>query len=275
MVTAGDLVLIGAEKIGDVADNPRAEARILLSHATHQRVSDILIHPEKAVSEDEKSMFLSFVNMRASCKPIAYITGEKDFFGMTFKVNEHTLIPRPETEMIVEEIILSGKKKLLDLCTGSGCIPIAAAANSNVTALGVDISAGAVKIAEINAQNHGLKGRVSFEVCDIFEKDCFGKFDIITSNPPYITDEDMLTLPPDVADFEPLSALAGGEDGLKFYRRIVEIAPQNLMPDGLLIFEIGYDEGEAVASLMETDFTDIKIKKDLAGIDRVVTGRIK
>ena len=275
MVSISDLVSIGAEKIKDVADNPRAEARILLSHATHQSVSAILIHPEKAVSEDEKSLFLNFVDMRASHKPIAYITGEKDFFGMTFKVNEHTLIPRPETEMIVEEIISSGRKKLLDLCTGSGCIPIAAAANSNITALGVDISADAVKMAEINAQNHGLKGSVSFEVCDIFEKDCFGKFDVITSNPPYITDEDMLTLPPDVSDFEPRIALAGGEDGLKFYRRIVKIAPQNLMPDGLLIFEIGYDEGEAVASLMEKDFTDIKIKKDLAGIDRVVTGRIK
>lgn len=275
MVTAGDLILIGAEKIKEVADNPRAEARILLSHATRQSISDIFIHPEQIVGEKEENLFDSYIDMRALHKPIAYITGEKEFFGMSFKVNEHTLIPRPETEMIVEEIISSGKKKLLDLCTGSGCIPVAAAANSNVTAIGIDISADAVRMAEINAQNHGLEDRVSFEVCDVFEKDCFGKFDIITSNPPYITDEDMLTLPRDVSDFEPLTALAGGEDGLMFYRLITEIAPKNLMPDGLLIFEIGIGEGEAVASLMEKDFTDIKIKKDLAGIDRVVTGRIK
>ena len=177
--------------------------------------------------------------------------------------------------MIVEEIISSGKNTLLDLCTGSGCIPIAAAKNRDITALGADISEGAVKVARLNAQKHSLEEKVVFEVCDVFKKDYFGNFDIITSNPPYITDTDMLTLPPDVADYEPRLALAGGRDGLIFYRRITEIAPKNLTPGGLLVFEVGYDEGEAVASLMEKDFTDIKIKKDLAGTDRVVTGRIK
>lgn len=275
MVKISDLIFKGAEKLTGIAENPRSEARILLSHLLDMNISDIIVHAEKEVADDKAALFESYIDQRAGHKPIAYITGKKDFYGISFHVNEHTLIPRPETEMIVEEIISSGKKTLLDLCTGSGCIPVAAAKNADLTALGIDISQGAVAVAKQNAKAHSLEEKVSFEVCDIFKKDFFGKFDIISSNPPYITDADMQKLPPDVADFEPHSALAGGSDGLLFYRRIVEIAPQNLNPDGILIFEIGIGEGDAVASFMEKHFTDIKIKKDLAGIDRIVTGRIK
>lgn len=275
MVKISELILTGAQRLEGVADNPRLEARILLAHTLPADISDIIIHPEKEITDDKKELFYSYISMREAHKPIAYITGEKEFFGLSFRVNEHTLIPRPETEMVVEEAVSSGGKTLLDLCSGSGCIPIAAAKNADINAKGVDISSQALNIALLNAKDHGLEEKVTFEVCDIFQKAFFGKFDIITSNPPYITDADMQTLPPDVADYEPHSALAGGNDGLDFYRRISEIAPQNLEPGGLLVFEIGIGQGEAVARLMEKDFTEIKIKKDLAGLDRIVTGRLK
>lgn len=275
MVNVSTLIASASDKLKTVSDNPRGEARILLAHALGTKISDIIVHAEKNVSDDVIRLFDHYVLMRQTHKPIAYITGKKEFFGLSFRVNEHTLIPRPETEFIVEEIISSGKTKLLDLCSGSGCIPIAAAKNMDLTAVGIDFSDSAVNIARQNAELHELSGKVLFEVADVFEKDFFGKFEIITSNPPYITDADMLTLPPDVACFEPLSALSGGVDGLKFYRRITEIAPKNLLPDGMLVFEIGIGEGEAVANLMEKNFTNIKIKKDLAGIDRIVTGKIR
>ena len=275
MVKISDLISIGAQKLEQISDNPRSEARILLAHALSISISDVFLHMDKEVNENKKELFESYISMRAQHKPISYITGEKEFFGLSFNVNEHTLIPRPETEMIVEEILSSGKNELLDLCTGSGCIPVAAAKNSGITALGIDISGGAISVAQKNAKKHRVDERVFFEVCDIFEKDLFGSFDILTSNPPYITDSDMLTLPPDVANFEPHSALAGGSDGLRFYRRISEIAPKNLKEGGMLVFEIGIDEADAVATIMENNFTDIKIKKDLAGIDRIVTGILK
>ncbi len=275
MVKISDLISLGAEKLKFVAENPRNEARILLAHAFSISVSEVILNMDMPADNSKQALFENCIAMRAEHKPIAYITGEKEFYGMPFYVNEHTLIPRPETEMVVEEILASEKTHLLDLCTGSGCIPIAACKNSSVTGLGIDISAGAVEMAVKNAKRHNLENKLSFEVCDIFEKNHFGTFDILTSNPPYITDEDMLSLAPDVANFEPYTALSGGIDGLDFYRRIVEIAPENLSNDGMLIFEIGIGEGDAVASLMENNFTNIKIKKDLAGIDRVVTGRIR
>lgn len=275
MVKISDLISLGAQKLEHASDNPRSEARILLAHAFSISVSDVFLHMDKQADKNKRMLFESYISMRARHKPIAYIIGEKEFFGLSFKVNEHTLIPRPETEMIVEEILSSGKRELLDLCTGSGCIPVAAAKNADITALGIDISDGAISVAKENAEKHSLTGKVSFDVCDILGKDSFGSFDILTSNPPYITDADMLILPPDVADFEPHTALAGGSDGLLFYRRISEIAPKNLRSGGMLVFEIGIGEGDAVAAIMENNFTDIKIKKDLAGIDRIVTGILK
>ena len=285
MVKIKDLISAGAENLKDVADNPRNEARILLACAFYMQPHDVIIHMDEDASDPKKiERYEKYISERANHKPIAYITGDKAFFGLIFKVNEHTLIPRPETEMVVEEILsyagdpfLGNEKTLLDLCTGSGCIPIAAAFSlcSNIKAHAVDISEGALEIAWYNARLHCVHGSVGFEKADIFEKSEFGKFDIISSNPPYITDADMLTLPPDVANFEPHTALAGGSDGLMFYRRIAEIAPKNLNPDGFIVLEIGIGEGNAVAQLLEKNFTDIKIKKDLAGIDRVVTARLR
>ena len=275
MVKISDLITAGAQQIETTADNPRAEARLILAHILQTDVSALIVRSEDVVCEKDAKLFEKLVLERKCRKPIAYILGKKEFFGLTFSVNEHTLIPRPETEFVVEKIISSGKKTLLDLCTGSGCIPIAAAMNLNITALGVDISEGAVSVAEENAKIHNLLGKVSFEVADIMKKDFFGKFDVISSNPPYITDADMPNLSPDVKDYEPRLALTGGKDGLKFYRRIADIAPKNLNADGILIFEVGIGQAQEVAEIMEENFINIKIIKDLAGIDRVVSGAKK
>ncbi|MFA7636703.1 MAG: peptide chain release factor N(5)-glutamine methyltransferase [Monoglobales bacterium] len=275
MVKISQLIYDGSEKLKSVSDNPRGEARILTAHALSLSHLEIFLKLDEPVPDDKVKLYESYISQRQTHKPIAYIIGEKEFFGLSFFVNEHTLIPRPETEILVETALASGGKTLLDLCTGSGCIPVSAVKNGLLSALGIDVSEGSIQTAIKNAERHNLSESVSFEACDIFAKDHFGKFDIITSNPPYITDSDMLTLPPDVADFEPHIALSGGADGLNFYRRITEIAPRNLNPNGVLIFEVGVGESDAVAVLMSESFTDIKITKDLAGIDRTVSGKLK
>lgn len=275
MVKISQLISYGFDALTGVAENPRSEARILLADILSVSPSDLFLRMDETVSVHEELLFKKYIDLRKTHMPIAYITRKKDFYGLTFMVDTNTLIPRPETEFVVQEILSSNKKTLLDLCTGSGCIPIAAVKNSEITALGVDISSSAIDIAKQNAEKHEVSGRVSFKVCDVFQKTDFGKFDIISSNPPYITDEDMLLLDPDVANFEPKRALAGGEDGLKFYRHIIKIAPKNLNPGGNLIFELGIGQSIPVANLMEENFTEIKIIKDLAGIDRVISGRVK
>lgn len=275
MVKVSELILYGSETLKDIAENPRSEARILLADILSLSPNDLFLRQDEFVSEKDSELFKEYIKLRHSHMPIAYITHKKEFYGLEFKVNKHTLIPRPETEFVVEEILSVKKSTLLDLCTGSGCIPIAVAKNSDITALGIDISSGAIDIAKQNADMLGVSHKVSFEVCDILKTDVFGKFDILSSNPPYITEQDMLSLEPDVADFEPHRALDGGEDGLIFYRRIIEIAPENLNPGGKLVFELGIGQSDAVALLMKENFTDIKIIKDLAGIDRVISGRLK
>ena len=275
MVSISQLISYGNEKLKFVSENPRIEARILLADILSLSPSDLFLRLEELVSDDKSQLFKEYVKLRESHMPIAYIIRKKDFYGLTFIVTEDTLIPRPETEFVVDEILSDDCRTLLDLCTGSGCIPVAVTKNSEITALGVDISDGAISVAEQNAENYGLSDKVKFEVCDIFKKERFGKFDVISSNPPYITEEDMLSLEPDVASFEPHTALNGGYDGLNFYRHIIKIAPPNLNSGGRLIFELGIGQSGAVKELMEEKFTDIKIIKDLAGIDRVISGRIK
>lgn len=275
MVKISDLISYGSENLKSIADNPRSEARILLSHILSLPPADLFLRQDQLVSQDNVDLFKKYIDLRKNRMPIAYIIQKKDFYGLTFKVDNNTLIPRPETEFVVDEILSLDKKLLLDLCTGSGCIPIAVAKNSETTALGVDISSGAIDIARQNASEYGISDRVSFEITDIFQKSFFGRFDIISSNPPYITRADMNHLQPDVLNFEPHTALDGGEDGLDFYKRIIEIAPQNLNSGGHLIFELGIGQAEPVLNLMKENFTDIKIIKDLAGIDRVISGRIK
>ena len=198
--------------------------------------------------------------------------------GLTFAVNEHVLIPRQDTEILVEDVLkeLHDGMRELDLCTGSGCILLSLLHYSNACeGLGVDLSADALEVAEQNAEtllDAVNADRVHFLQSDLFDK-VEGKFEIIVSNPPYIASAEVEKLMPVVRDHEPRMALDGTEDGLHFYRRIIEEAGKHLVSSGMLFFEIGYDQGQAVSELMRTEgYREVQVVQDYAGLDRVVFG---
>ena len=196
--------------------------------------------------------------------------------GLTFRVNQHTLIPRQDTETLVEEGMrhMYDGMRILDMCTGSGCILLSLLKYSNeCEGIGVDISEEALKVARENAQRLGLKAE--FVQGDLFEPVPEKKFDMIVSNPPYIETAVIETLMPEVRDHEPMQALDGMEDGLFFYRKIVEKAPGFLTKGGWLLFEIGHNQGEAVSKLMTVQgFKEVEVVKDYTGLDRVVLGQM-
>lgn len=253
------------------------DARLLLEHICHTNRNDLLAHGDRELGEDLCSVYFEGIARRESRVPLQHITGEQAFMGLAFEVNGHVLIPRQDTEILVEEVLknLHDGMEILDMCTGSGCILISLLRYSNDCAgLGVDISGGALRVAEKNAQNilSGFSGKVRFLESDLFEN-VEEMFDVIVSNPPYIPAGDMEGLMPEVRDYEPRIALDGGEDGLVFYRKILEGSRSHLKKGGMLFFEIGYDQGRAVSKMMrETGFLDVQVRKDYAGLDRVVFG---
>ncbi len=226
--------------------------------------------------EMPKAQFAEYENVlgkRAEHIPLQYITGEQDFMGLPFHVNEAVLIPRQDTETLVEEAlkVIRPGMKVLDMCTGSGCILISILKNViDVEGFGYDISKQAINVAKENAKLNGVIA--TFEKSDLFDS-VVDTFDVIVSNPPYIPTDVIAGLMPEVALYEPFNALDGKEDGLHFYRKIVKESKEYLNPEGMLLFEIGHDQGEAVSGLMtEAGFKDVKVVKDLAGNDRVVIG---
>lgn len=258
-------------------ENPRLDAEILLCAVLKCERINLYIDFERPLDESELAQFKQMVIRRAQGEPLAYILGEKAFMRNMFKVNKYTLVPRPETELLVEHIVkiceqVNKEAKILDIGTGSGAIivslldylPLAKGA-------GVDISVGTLKVAKENAVNIGVSDRVAFLHSDLFTAVPENKkFDIIVSNPPYIPAKDILTLAKDVQN-EPHSALDGGEDGLDFYRSITRQAPLYMAEDGMLAFEIGIGQSEAVAALCrENGFGAVAVGKDYAGIDRMV-----
>lgn len=259
-------------KSQDIADAD-IDAWYLLAHVFNIKRIDLLLHGDTPVSAEASSRYLELVQKRADHIPLQYIMGTQEFMGLEFEVTPDVLIPRQDTEMLVEEVLkLCSGKSVLDMCTGSGCIIVSTAKLGNpLKAVGVDISYKALEIAERNANKHGV--RVEFLQSDLFDQ-VEGSYDIIVSNPPYIPTEDIMQLMTEVKDHEPMAALDGSGDGLKFYRLITEKLYKHLPVDGIILFEIGYNQGEAVKQiLLEEGFTDINIKKDLSGLDRVVTAR--
>ena len=238
------------------------------------------------LSEKEKDSFLNLIDTRANGKPIQYILGKCEFMSLPFYVNENVLIPRNDTEILVEEILNYIKNKqdvetIFDMCTGSGCIPISILkltenVSKNIFAYASDISEKALETAVENAKLNGVEKRIEFIKSDLFqniEKNIYGKVDIFISNPPYIKTKEIDTLMREVKNFEPKNALDGGNDGLDFYKNIVQEANVFLKHGGILAFEIGFDQALSVSMLMkDKGFSNIKIIKDLAGLDRVVLG---
>lgn len=271
-----------AGKLQDAGiENALAESGFLLEHALGTDRNFYLLHQSEDMPPDEFRIYDALVSKRCTHIPLQHLTGEQEFMGFSFRVNDHVLIPRQDTETLVEEAlrILHQNEvehpRVLDLCTGSGCIAISLdllCENAKVT--GSDLSEEALRVAKENA-------RINHSDADFVHSDLFaslstdeGMYDMIVSNPPYIPTQVIETLMPEVRDHEPISALDGHSDGLYFYRRIIKDAASYLQPGGYLLFEIGCEQGEAVADMMRNyNFTDIDVIPDLAGLDRVVRGR--
>lgn len=257
----------------DVAE-AKLNAWYLLAEAFSVTRASYMLTKDKEADLANRERYRAWIDIRATHYPLEYIIGKQEFMGLTFKVNENVLIPRQDTEILVESVLeVSKGKKVLDMCTGSGCIAISIAklgAASKVTA--VDISEGALEVATENAAQNEVV--VDFIESNLFEQ-VSGIFDIIVSNPPYIESHVIETLMPEVREFEPRLALDGTEDGLYFYREISKAAPDYLSENGEIFFEIGYNQGTAVKNILrEAGFAYAEVRQDLAGLDRVVYGRM-
>lgn len=254
------------------------DARLLLEAVCGTDRNDLLVHGEQPVEPEAEEKYFGWIGKRAGRIPLQQLTGEQDFMGLTFTVNENVLIPRQDTEILVEEVLkeLHDGMRILDMCTGSGCILLSLLHYSNdCEGLGVDLSAEALEVAGRNVLKVLTPEKAEhahFLQSDLFEK-VEGKFEIIVSNPPYIASAEVDRLMPEVRDHEPRMALDGTEDGLYFYCRIIEEAGKHLVSSGMLFFEIGYDQGQAVSELMRTEgYCDVQVVQDYAGLDRVVFG---
>lgn len=251
----------------------KTDAWILLTYVCKIDRTFYYVHMDEEMDLEQLAEYEAILNKRTEHVPLQYITGEQEFMGIPFHVNEAVLIPRQDTETLVEEAlkVIRPGMKVLDMCTGSGCILISILKNVvDVEGFGYDISKQAINIAKENAKLNNVNA--TFERSDLFEA-VTEQFDVIVSNPPYIPTDVIGGLMPEVAVYEPIQALDGKEDGLYFYRRIVAVASDYLKPEGKLLFEIGHDQGEAVSKLMrEAGFTAVRVVKDLAGHDRVVAG---
>ena len=253
------------------------DAWLLLEHVTGISRAKYLCDPRLLIEEAQAQEYWEHIERRAKRIPLQHITGEQEFMGYTFRVNEHVLIPRQDTEVLVEEALkyLRPGKKVLDMCTGSGCILLSLLKMGaekyymrNVSGTGVDISDEALKVASENAKELGVD--VEFIQSNLFEN-VTGKFDILVSNPPYIRTKVIEELQDEVRLHDPFIALDGKEDGLYFYRKIVETCVNHLNDKAMVLFEIGHDQGEEVSELLkDAGFTNVWVKKDLAGLDRVV-----
>lgn len=249
------------------------DAWYLLEWCTGVNRSHYLAWPEEAISPEQEEQYRQTLNQRERRIPLQQITGEQEFMGLSFYVNEHVLIPRQDTEVLVEETakFLKDGMSFLDLCTGSGCILLSLLhLRAGAEGTGADLSPEALKVAAQNRERLGVKAELIES--DLFDK-IEGAFDVIVSNPPYIKREEIETLMDEVRLHEPYMALDGHEDGLYFYRKIAEEAPKHLRAGGGLFLEIGWDQGGSVSELLrEQGFSDVKVVKDLAGLDRVVEG---
>lgn len=274
-----DLYLYGVEKLNSVGiAEAKLDARLLLEEVCHTDRSDMILYPDRDVDDVQRESYVNYIEKRKQRIPLQQIIGKQEFMGLEFYVNEYVLIPRQDTEILVEEAMknLHDGMRILDVCTGSGCILISLLHYSNdCQGVGIDISKEALRVARKNAEKLlPDEKEISFYQGDLFEAlPDTEKFDMIVSNPPYIRSDVIPTLEPEVAFHEPVIALDGKEDGLFFYRRIIEEAGKYLCRGGMLFFEIGYDQAEAVLGLMmDKGFIEVNTLKDYAGLDRVVYG---
>ena len=275
-MTYREAIALG-EKILSMAkiEDAKNDAWLLLSMACKIDHTYYYVHMDEDLTVEQTKEYESLVKKRAERIPLQYITGEQEFMGFTFHVNSSVLVPRQDTETLVEEAIkvIRPGMKVLDMCTGSGCILISIMKNvPDIEGLGCDISKQALIVAKENAKLNEVSA--NFERSDLFEN-VMETYDVIVSNPPYIPTEEILTLMPEVSQFEPMQALDGREDGLYFYRKIVKECRNYLKPNGMILFELGHDQGKAVSEMLTyAGFKEVSVVKDLAKNDRVVIGKL-
>ena len=285
-MTYKEVYTAGKERLETAGiEDAALDARLLLEYVCGTDRNALLVHGSRPVTEEQERQYQGLLKLRESRVPLQHLTGVQEFMGLPFLVNEHVLIPRQDTEILVEAVLknLHDGMKILDLCTGSGCILISLLRyTNNCRGVGVDISQEALSIARKNAErlvpeslrqeDDGDCVKLWLVESDLYER-VEGQFDVIVSNPPYIPTKVIETLMPEVREHEPWLALDGSEDGLLFYRRIIEGSRTYLKGGGMLFFEIGYDQGKAVSELMEqAGFIEVQVTKDYAGLDRVVSG---
>lgn len=251
--------------------SPKQNAETIISHVLQMKRLDIYLHLEKEISDVQFNTVLKISARRKKHEPLQYILGETEFYGYKIKVSNNVLIPRPETELLVEKIIDNEKnvRNILDIGTGSGAIAIALARNLNDIKIdAVDISETALKIAKQNTQLNNVE--INFFQSDIFEN-VTGKYDLIISNPPYISQTEYELLPKEIKDHEPKSALQADNNGLYFYNKILQNAKEYLTESGKIYFEIGYDQAKKITGIAkENGFSNIQVFKDLNGFDRIM-----
>lgn len=279
MKTYKDALEYGKQRLLECKiEDAKLDAWLLLEHVSGISRSWYFVHEDDEISQEDMEKYQRLIEQRGKHIPLQQLTKEAYFYGMKFFVNENVLIPRQDTEILVEQVLnlSKGKEnlKLLDMCTGSGCILLALLSNlKQASGTGVDLSEKALEVAQRNGRELGIE--VSWIQSNLFDK-VSGSYDIIVSNPPYIETSVIEGLMDEVKLYEPRMALDGTEDGLFFYRKITAQAGEYLNNNGILAFEIGYNQGEAVSGFMkENGYKEVQVLQDLAGLDRVVTGRIK
>ena len=264
-------------------DTPQLDAEVLLAHALDKNRAWLYTHPEKIPTPGQLNKFYNLLSRRECREPVAYLTGHKEFFGLDFCVNQHVLIPRPETELLIETAIQIVSQQanpvarqpnitIADVGTGSGCIAIALVKTmANVRVFTVDISSQALAVAQQNATHHQVADKIVFLQGDLLQP-LAHSFDLVVSNPPYVSRAELRTAPPEVHQYEPGLALDGGQDGLNLVRQLLAQAREKLKPGGSLLVEIGATQGLAVTNLAKKHFrqADVEIKRDLAGLDRLL-----
>lgn len=261
-------------------DSARLDAELLLGHILNKSRLDLYMDFEQVVAKECLAQYRELIKKRVGRMPVAYLINNKEFMSLSFYVDESVLIPRPETEVLVESVLKlqSNGGKVLDLGTGSGAIVVTLAKQrTDWKFFATDISPEAIAVARENAQRHEVAERITFLQGDLFNPfDESMKFDCIVSNPPYIPSGEIPALMPEVRDYEPRIALDGGVTGLDFIERLVDEAPKFLTAEGQLVFEFGYNQGDSVRNLIQSNpqYTDNEIIKDYSGIERVAVAKV-
>jgi release factor glutamine methyltransferase len=283
VTTIGEILNVSVEALSKAGvDEARLDARLILAHALDLTPEKVFGYPEKELDQDGLARIEALVARRAEREPLALITGEKEFWSLRFAVSPDTLIPRPDSETLIEAVLAAYPEKnaslrILDLGTGTGCLLLSLLSEyKNATGMGTDFSQGALKVARQNARSFDLSMRAGFILADWHENvSSFGTFDVVVSNPPYVPDGEESSLQPEVAQYEPHSALFAGIDGLQDYRAITSMLSGLANVGASVFFEVGINQANAVMRIMEkAKMTDILVRPDLAGVERCVSGKI-